>query len=220
MAWHVAASLDRLLSQLNARAPRRSKGSDGAIGDTAHSNRSSDHNPWYGPGTVTARDFTHDPGGGLDGQWLADRLVASRDPRIKYIIWSRRIVSGNGGPNPWTWRPYGGSNAHTKHVHVSVVAAPSCEDARDWALDGGAAAPVTPGLPKPAATTMLTTGSTGQGVKALQAKLNRDYPDYSRLTADGKFGPATAAVVKEFQRRSGLVADGIAGPATLARLGL
>lgn len=60
----------------------------------------------------------------------------------------------------------------------------------------------------------------GERVKALQARLNRDYPAYSRLDVDGEFGPMTEAVVKEFQLRSALVVDGIAGPATLAALGL
>ncbi|QAY17445.1 lysin A [Mycobacterium phage Daishi] len=60
----------------------------------------------------------------------------------------------------------------------------------------------------------------GERVKALQARLNRDYPAYSRLEVDGEFGPATERVVKEFQLRSALAVDGIAGPATLAALGL
>ncbi|ACI06243.1 endolysin [Mycobacterium phage Brujita] len=61
---------------------------------------------------------------------------------------------------------------------------------------------------------------TGERVKALQARLNRDYPAYSDLDEDGEFGPLTEQVVREFQRRSGLLDDGIAGPATLAALGL
>lgn len=141
MAWRVANSLNVLLNQLNALAPRRSKASDGSIGDTSHSSRSSDHNPWYGPGIVTARDFTHDPGGGLDCHKLAAWLIASRDRRIKYIIWNHRILSGNGGPSPWVWRAYDGPSAHTKHLHLSVVANPSCDDTRTWNL--GASQPAT-----------------------------------------------------------------------------
>ncbi|MGV0793006.1 peptidoglycan-binding domain-containing protein [Mycolicibacterium sp. XJ1819] len=62
--------------------------------------------------------------------------------------------------------------------------------------------------------------STGPRVKALQERLNRDYPAYSELDEDGEFGLLTEGVVREFQRRSGLQVDGIAGPATLAALGL
>lgn len=127
MAWRVARSLDVLLGQLNTLAPNRSKVSDGSIGDTDHQNRSSDHNPWYGPGIVTARDFTHDPAN-LNCQSVADRLADSRDPRIKYIIWDRRIWSAGAG-----WRRYTGSNPHTSHLHLSVVASPLCDDTRPWA---------------------------------------------------------------------------------------
>lgn len=67
---------------------------------------------------------------------------------------------------------------------------------------------------------LLHRGSTGDRVRALQARLNRDYPRYSRLVVDGDFGPATEAVVREFQARAGLSVDGIAGPDTLRRLGL
>ena len=128
MAWHVAGSLQTLLDQLNRIAPRRSKVSDGSIGDAAHASRNSDHNPWYNS-TVTARDFTHDPGGGLDCHKLADALVSNRDSRIKYIIWNRRIWQGG-------WKSYGGSNPHTKHLHLSVVANSSCESRNAWNLSG------------------------------------------------------------------------------------
>lgn len=131
MAWRVARSLDVLLGQLNTLAPRRNKASDGSIGDADHQNRTSDHNPWYPPpngGIVTARDFTHDPTY-LNMQWVADTLVANRDPRIKYIIWNRRIWTPGTG-----WRAYtGGPNPHTTHLHLSVVAAPSNDSTALWA---------------------------------------------------------------------------------------
>ena len=135
--WRVARSLDVLLGQLNAMAPKRSKASDGSVGDAAHqANASSDHNPHYGPGIVTARDYTHDPANGLDCQKLANALVAAKDPRLKYVIWNRRIVDSRPGNNPWAWVNYSGTNPHTKHLHLSVMAAPICDDTRPWALPG------------------------------------------------------------------------------------
>lgn len=131
--WRVARSLNILLDQLNALAPRRNKASDGSIGDTNHQNRASDHNPWYGPGIVTARDFTHDPAGGLSCHDVANTLAAYRDPRVKYVIWNRRIMSGNPGPSPWVWRAYSGTNPHTSHLHLSVVASPACDSTAAWA---------------------------------------------------------------------------------------
>jgi hypothetical protein len=131
MAWRVARSLEVLRDQLNTLAPNRSKASDGSIGDENHQNRTSDHNPWYPPpngGIVTARDFTHDPAGGLDCNWLANTLVAHRDARIKYIIWARRIWNPTAG-----WRAYSGANPHTNHLHLSVVASPECDNSAAWA---------------------------------------------------------------------------------------
>ncbi|MEW1656725.1 hypothetical protein [Streptomyces sp. NPDC093707] len=134
MDWRVARSLDVLLEQLNARFPQRSKASDGSIGDSNHQNRDSDHNPWYGPGIVTARDFTHDPAHGVDINRITDELAAGRDPRIKYIIANRLILDTRPEFNPWKWMPYKGSNPHTKHFHLSVVADPACDDPRPWNL--------------------------------------------------------------------------------------
>jgi hypothetical protein len=53
---------------------------------------------------------------------LSERLRASRDPRIKYVIANRRIFASypTGGRAAWVWRPYSGSNPHTTHMHVSV----------------------------------------------------------------------------------------------------
>jgi hypothetical protein len=135
MTWRVAYSLDKLLQQLNSLAPNRSRASDGSIGDAAHQaeGSASDHNPWYGPGIVTARDFTHDPAGGLDCNKLAAALIASRDPRIKYLIWQGRIVDSRPEFRPWTWQP---SSGHYQHLHLSVMATASADDARPWSLPG------------------------------------------------------------------------------------
>jgi lysozyme family protein len=123
--WRVAKTLETLRLQINALAPARNRDSDGGIGDAAHASTNSDHNPWVtdgGMGVVTARDFTHDPEGGCDGTVLAEALRAARDPRVKYIIWNRRICSSqpHDWQPAWAWRPYSGKNAHTHHVHLSV----------------------------------------------------------------------------------------------------
>jgi len=132
--WRLAASLQRLRDNVNALAPLRSKASDGSIGDAAHASRSSDHNPWVvadGKGVVTAIDVTHDPAGGCDAERLAESLRAARDPRVKYVIWNRRIFSAT--VQPWQWRPYAGANPHDHHMHISVQPEPGrFDDASDW----------------------------------------------------------------------------------------
>ena len=136
MAWRVANSLETLLAQVNAIAPRRSKASDGSIGDAAHAARKSDHNP-NEDGVVTARDFTHDPAGGFSAHAFAELLLKGKDPRIDYVISNGRIFYGpNNGVTPWVWKSYSGSNPHTRHIHVSVQEEKRLyDDASPWAVN-------------------------------------------------------------------------------------
>jgi len=141
--WYVALSLNVLLAQLNKAYPKRSKKSDGSIGDERHQkNESSDHNPFIldktGRPVVRARDFTHDPQTGIDCNWLAKTLVANKDSRIDYIIWNRQICSSYParGKAAWVWRPYSGTNGHTKHLHLSVSKKETLFNSeRPWELD-------------------------------------------------------------------------------------
>jgi hypothetical protein len=65
-------------------------------------------------------------------------------------------------------------------------------------------------------TTTLKNGSRGEAVQELQrflnAKLNLG------LVVDGKLGPKTIAVIKQWQRVNGLVADGLVGRLTKAKM--
>lgn len=56
----------------------------------------------------------------------------------------------------------------------------------------------------------LQQGSTGDAVKQLQTALG--------ITADGVYGPQTAAAVKAFQTKNGLTPDGVYGPQTAAKI--
>jgi hypothetical protein len=100
---HVTA----FIAKVNKAYPARGRASDGTWGDKAHQARKSDHN------TGDAVDITHDPGSGADGDTIA--AMALKDPNVKYVIWNRQIYNTS---KPG-WRPYTGSNPHTKHVHVS-----------------------------------------------------------------------------------------------------
>lgn len=234
MAWRLANALVTLRAQVNTRFPHRNKASDGTIGDAAHQSRSSDHNPWYGPGIVTAADITHDPRVGLDMDALTDQLQALRDRRIKYVIFNRWIMDSRPQFNPWRWVRYHGSNPHTKHMHLSVVASPLCDDAALWNLPILGTTP-TPPKPGPGAAPpyplplgyyygpltgpkQSISGSYRTDTDAMRAGL-RTWQQRMRdrgwkINPDGYYGPQTRAVAVAFQREKGLLADGLIGPAT------
>jgi hypothetical protein len=134
--WRVAKSLLTLRATVDAAWPRRNKASDGTIGDASHAARDSDHNPWVKDGligVVTAIDITHDPVSGADANGIVAALVASRDRRIKYIIWNRQII--NSSVSPWIWRTYRGRNPHTGHFHVSVSSSKTLfDDTASWSI--------------------------------------------------------------------------------------
>ena len=143
-SFRISASLAKLLSQVNDISPRRSKKSDGWIGDDAHARKgsASDHNPWVRDGStgiVTAIDITHDPAHGCDAGKIVDDLVSSRDGRIKYIIHNQKMWRSYAKDDTPAWgsAPYGGPNPHKLHVHISVNPEKSAyDDASPWALPG------------------------------------------------------------------------------------
>ena len=140
----------------------------------------------------------HGPGGGANSHMACT---------IEGIAVESRGGSVAGGGGQWI-----GGNG--RHYNNSLF--------HDWFYLPGSAGPVAP---RPPGAIYLGEDCAqyecvGDRVLALQRKLNADYEAYSALELDGEYGPLTAAVVREFQRRSGLTADGIAGPATLAVLNL
>jgi hypothetical protein len=127
--WYLAPSLVALRTEINRRWPNRDKRSDGAKGDDAHAIRDSDHNPdWSAGGVVRAIDVDKD---GMSVAALLDALTG--DDRVAYVIWSGRMMRsypktiGNRTYKPWEWAPYTGPNAHTGHVHVSILRTRSAE---------------------------------------------------------------------------------------------
>jgi peptidoglycan hydrolase-like protein with peptidoglycan-binding domain len=220
----VAQSLLLLRDEVNRSAPNRNKASDGTIGDADHATRTSDHNPYIkdgsGVGVVRALDVTHDPGGGVDAEKLAEhvrRMGGDGDNRPRYVIWNRRIASATSG---WAWRAYTGTNPHTKHVHVSVVEARSGYDSKDpWGFKGGKTSKWTPRDELP-----LRQGDK-DGKKKLVTKLQERFG----MTPHGLFGPKTDKNVREYQathdeegtevkKGKGLKVDGIVGKKTWGAL--
>lgn len=111
--WHVDAGLAVLIKQMKSRYPKLVVGT---IGDKAHQNRKSDHNP-EADGSVDAADFMLNKTGfdQSEAERFATTLALHSDHRLSYVIWDRGIWKPGIG-----WEEYNGSNPHTGHVHVSV----------------------------------------------------------------------------------------------------
>ena len=112
-----------VLRQATAISPLRMKASDGLLPSQAHikQNPNSDHN------TGLAVDLTHDPKNGIDCVEIFEKL--KKDKRVEYLIFKGQIWSkdkaklGN--------RRYTGSNAHNKHLHISIKPAMAA-DTSPW----------------------------------------------------------------------------------------
>lgn len=200
MAYFLAPSLVRLRSEVNALWPKRSKASDGWIGDTAHSARKSDHNPDYSAGgIVRAIDVTN---AGID----VDAFVSSviRDARTRYVITRGRIWTREAG-----WRKYTGPNGHYHHVHVSVRSAKSPRydlQAHAWGLSktvgnnlGGGGSVTTPNIPGAPAPITPEDYLMSDEAKAKLDRLERIATETQRRVTNA------VAIATENQRRIGLI---------------
>lgn len=144
MAWRVAYAVTTWHANLQAvypaaKPPATPTVAWGTIGDTSHTS-TSDHSPHDFPGwgsdIVTAGDAPHAPSLGLDMHKVTEAMRVSRDQRIKYVIWDRRIFSSyaSAGYAPFVWRPYSNasSDPHTDHAHLSVVGDPRGDLTTPW----------------------------------------------------------------------------------------
>jgi hypothetical protein len=209
MAARITKSLDTLRSQVNALAPKRSKASDGWLGDAKHSMRKSDHNP-EPDGTVDAFDLTHDPFNGVDIQKVCDAIIASKDRRVSYLICNGKIIAGNGGPKPWVKRAYTGPNKHTKHLHVSVLDAFQ-DDTAKWQIDdafGVVAGPAPRPKPRPASKPAIYTdkGTVALAQSQLWALGYTEVGSRDPKTGafDGKIGKMTRTAILAFRNENDL----------------
>lgn len=165
--WRLAPSLIALEAEANLLAPRRSKRSDGSIGDLAHASRASDHNP--AGGWVHGLDLTHDPSGGYDAHAQARRIAARRDIRINYIISNGMIWYYRTNQ----WQKYYGANKHTSHAHYSINRnAASRNNASRWHTEVVVQPPPPEVLP-PTPTPELTPKATFEQGEMM--KLLRDH---------------------------------------------
>lgn len=241
--YRLAGALEQLRSQFNNAYPGRDKASDGWIGDADHASRDSDHNPWVidarGVGVVTALDIDEDLSAGISSLApMVESIIASRDPRVKYIIYEGRMISSYParGFKAWSWRPYTGKNAHKQHAHISVNPAPYHYDSRaEWALglNAPAAEPVLE-IPHlngtPASPGVVTPGQTATQQPQVQPAVTAPapVPSPTPLAGDGQLAaggvqpntfPAHVPQIDSARSWLGKLLTGTSAAAVLAYVG-
>jgi hypothetical protein len=136
MAWALVPALVGLRNAFNKAFPDRDKASDGSIGDAAHQDSPSGHNPDDTAGSqpedsdsdsvqdVRALDVDSDlRRAGWSSDRVTDAIVArmkelgTKAP-LKYVIANTYIAEY---PH-WEWLDYGGDDPHDTHMHFSCRA--------------------------------------------------------------------------------------------------
>jgi len=170
--WVVIPCLLTMRDEWNKVSPKRDKGADGTIGDTAHaSGGTSDHLPDEDYAALRNKDSDHKnevhaldidstgpwpdgKRGDLAGSWFDNKikqLIATEkkrwlDPkdmcRLHYIIWRGMIYSTS---TDWAGKTYTGSDKHFNHAHFSGrYETRAEEDTRPWGIYVPPAKPTTP----------------------------------------------------------------------------
>lgn len=228
MSWHLAPSLVQFRDEVNHHWPKRSKKSDGTIGNAAHQATKSDHNP-NKRGSVNAIDITYP---GVDP--VAVIAAVKKHPSAHYVIFNKKIYTSE---NNWVAKPYKGASPHTEHLHISIKQSVKAEEST---VKWFAAAPkpkpapkpvpkpvvkptpapapvkpkpaVKPALPKYPGADKLKVGSKNAAVKVVQYAVGN--------AATGTMTQSDVNKVKAFQRLRPRLwpADGVIGPKTWASL--
>lgn len=136
---------------------------------------------------------------------------------IMYIIWNKKVWRAYDPARGWA--TYTGSAPHTDHIHFSFSWDGAYGRTSWWtgkALTtvspgpAGAPKPTTPPQTPSAVYSLLIQGATGPDVVLAQKVIG--------VTADGVFGPKTAAALRTWQGAHGVKVTGQLDPATWARM--
>jgi hypothetical protein len=216
-AWYLNKFLTSWRDAVNNQFPKRTKLSDGTIGDQAHqAESSSEHNP-DADGSVDAWDCDLNLLGSSNQLGspaeVADmrKLIAEfqKQPQAQLWIFQRQIANRDVGN--WKVRPYTGASAHDHHCHFQ-----SKPTKEKQPYTGDLDKVFTAINSKPATASLgartLKKGMTGPDVAWVQRWLGLD--------DDGTFGPATESKVRAYQKMRGIAVDGRVGPKTWAQMGV
>lgn len=204
---YLVKSLVNLRDEVNRKWPNRSTASDGWLGDEAHRDRPSDHNPdWLG--RVHALDIT---ASGVDPLEILAKAI--KHPSTEYVIYNGHIYSRS---YQFRRREYTGDNPHRTHLHISVshtwVGRNSSQAwlPTPWLLPDGIL------LGKDNWKERIWNGSEN----ALAARHVRLVQGDLGILKTGRMGAFTAYRVKKAQERVGLKPTGIVGPEYWKRRGI
>ena len=221
-----ARSIERLKDEIEASYPGTTIW---IVGDDAHKNTWSDHNPNVCCGVYCAIDVKGD--GGLDLRKFVQHLITNPHPNLRYVIFDHKIYHRSNGFEP---EDYHGKSGHETHVHASVGNGPDGRSTTNydngstsWRISSIGKTPSKPSQPsKPSVPTTklgnkmptIERGNKGSRVRMLQGLLLAwGY----KLTLDGIFGKNTDKAVRDLQRKYATPVDGKVGPITWnALLGL
>jgi putative peptidoglycan binding protein len=188
---------------INMKWPNRPRGLDGWIGDEAHQQRKSDHNP-NKRDTVDAIDVDATQPPAPATPIHVPTVIASMimHPSTHYVIHNGRIMDADDKFMP---HRYTGTNKHKTHIHDSIRQSGLAENSLI----------VYKFIKKPMNWPLLKLGSRGNQVKELEAYLiGWGYA----VPVTGIFGQKDDAAVREFQRRMKIQVDGKVGPITRQKL--
>lgn len=122
MSWFLNASLSSWRDFINSSYPKRSKTSDGTIGDTAHAASVSEHNPDR-DGSVDAYDCdvnllgSTDPDGNAAEDAAMESLKREFERQPFAQLWIHNGKIANRDIGNWKVRDYSGKNKHNHHIH-------------------------------------------------------------------------------------------------------
>lgn len=233
LVWYLNAFLTSWRDAVNKRLAKRSKTSDGTIGDLRHQAESfSEHNPDR-DGSVDAWD--------MDVNVLGSSVETGTVAELKVIealkvdfqklpesqLWIHNSTIANRDIDNWTRRPYHGVNRHTKHVHWQsrssmerVAVSADVLDKTDAVVDAinnpirlvSHSTPLIPPWPDPKAS--YDVGDVHAYSLTVKRAQRRLHERGWKIDIDGRFGPGTERIVEAFQKEKKLTVDGKLGPKT------